>query len=79
MKQCIINGIIHTGDEVLYEKNIIIDNGLIQTITGEKPAGITYIDLGGMNVAAGFIDIQINGGEKFYFTVCRLHVRHSHV
>lgn len=68
MKQCIINGIIHTGDEVLHGKNIIIENGFIQTITGEKPGDMNHIDLHGENVSAGFIDIQVNGGEKFYFT-----------
>jgi N-acetylglucosamine-6-phosphate deacetylase len=68
MKQCIINSVIHTGDEVLVEKNVIIENGLIQAITDEKPSGLHAIDLKGRNVAAGFIDIQVNGGEKFYFT-----------
>ena len=68
MKQCITNSIIHTGEEVLYGKNIIAEHGLIQTITNEKPEGVAVIDLKGLNIAAGFIDIQINGGEKFYFT-----------
>jgi N-acetylglucosamine-6-phosphate deacetylase len=68
MKQCIANSIIHTGDEVLYGKYIIIENGVIEIIADERPKDIELIDLGGMNVSAGFIDIQINGGEKFYFT-----------
>ena len=68
MKQCIVNSIIHTGEEVVYDKSIIIENGVIRAIADERPEGLEYIDIGGRNVAAGFIDIQINGGEKFYFT-----------
>ncbi len=68
MKQCIINSVIHTGDEVLQEKNIITNNGVIEAITNELPGGIDCIDMKGMNIAAGFIDIQVNGGEQYYFT-----------
>jgi N-acetylglucosamine-6-phosphate deacetylase len=67
-KQCIVNSIIHTGNAVLHGKNIVVADGIVQAVTDEKPADADCIDLYGLNISAGFIDIQINGGEKFYFT-----------
>ncbi len=69
MKVCITNCIIHTGETILYGKNIIVADGIIQSITGEMPADTTLHDVKGLNISAGFIDIQINGGEKFCFTL----------
>lgn len=68
MTKCITNCIIHTGDEMVTGKNIITTNGIIQSITVDKPVGAETIDLQGKNIAAGFIDIQVNGGEQYYFT-----------
>lgn len=68
MKVCITNCTVHTGEAVLTGKNIIIADGIIQEITEHIPADITLHNLEGLNIAAGFIDIQINGGEKFFFT-----------
>ena len=68
MKHAIINGRIFTGEEVLDDKVIIIDNGFITAVLNEPPADATIIDLEGKNISAGFLDIQINGGQKFYFS-----------
>ena len=67
MKQAIVNGIVHTGEEI--NKNvIIIENGIIISVQKEVPNNLPLIDLKGEHIAAGLIDIQINGGEKAYFS-----------
>jgi N-acetylglucosamine-6-phosphate deacetylase len=68
MKQALINGIIHTGEAILPKGLVVVENGIILSVQNEVPEGIAFIDLNGKHLAAGFIDIQINGGEKFYFS-----------
>jgi N-acetylglucosamine-6-phosphate deacetylase len=68
MKQAITNGIIHTGDEIIDKGVIIIENGKILSVQKEIPQGVAVIDLKGNHISAGFIDIQINGGEHYYFS-----------
>ncbi len=68
MKQAIVNAIIHTGDEIIDNGVIIIENGTIFSVQKEIPNDIKTIDLQGKHIGAGFIDIQINGGEKHYFS-----------
>jgi len=69
MKQAIVNGIIHTGDEILNDSVVVIENGVILSVQKEIPKEIDVIEnLKGSHLAAGFIDIQINGGEKHYFS-----------
>ena len=68
MKKAIINCTIHTGEEVINDKVILIENGIIQSLQKEVPENCEQVNLQGYNIAAGFIDIHINGGEKFYFT-----------
>lgn len=68
MKQAIINTTVHTGEEIITNGVIIIENGKILSVQKEIPNGIETIDLKGKHIAAGFIDIQINGGEKLYFS-----------
>lgn len=68
MKLAIVNGIIHTGDEILNNGVVIIENGIILSVQKEIPKEIELIDLKGSHLSAGFIDIQINGGEKHYFS-----------
>ena len=43
-------------------------NYLIISVQKEIPSDIEKIDLDGNHLSAGFIDIQINGGEKLYFS-----------
>jgi N-acetylglucosamine-6-phosphate deacetylase len=67
MKQAIVNGIVHTG-ETINNDVIIIENGIITSVQKEIPTNVPLIDLKGAHIAAGFIDIQINGGERLYFS-----------
>ncbi|TDE44357.1 N-acetylglucosamine-6-phosphate deacetylase [Flavobacterium rhamnosiphilum] len=68
MKQAIINANVHTGDEIIDNGVIIIENGKILSVQKEIPNDIEQIDLKGKHISSGFIDIQINGGEKHYFS-----------
>ncbi|MEO7043971.1 MAG: N-acetylglucosamine-6-phosphate deacetylase [Ferruginibacter sp.] len=68
MKHAITNGRIFTGEKVIEDKVIIIENGFITAIQNELPADATITDLDGKNISTGFLDIQINGGQKFYFS-----------
>lgn len=67
MKQAIVNGIVHTGEEINNDV-IIIENGIIISVQKGIPNTIPQIDLKGEHISAGFIDIQINGGEQLYFS-----------
>lgn len=68
MKQAIINATVHTGDEIINNGVIVIENGQIISVQKEIPNDCKQIDLQGNHIAAGFIDIQINGGEQYYFS-----------
>ncbi len=67
MKQAIVNGIVHTGEEINNDV-ILIENGIIISVQKEVPRAVSLIDLKGEHIAPGFIDIQINGGEQAYFS-----------
>ena len=61
---------LYTGEEVADGKSVRIENGVI-TAVGKRvdfPSDAETVDLGGMNVAPGFIDLQINGGGGRFFT-----------
>lgn len=68
MKQAIINANVHTGDEIINKGAVIIENGKILSVQKEIPNDVEAIDLQGKHIAAGFMDIQINGGERLYFS-----------
>ncbi len=68
MKVCITNCSIYTGEAIVTGKNIVVSDNIIQEITSKIPADASLYDLKGLNIAAGFIDIHINGGEKIFFT-----------
>lgn len=68
MIHAIINGQIFTGEKIETGKAIIIENGVIKALQNEIPANAKLTDLAGKNIAAGFLDIQINGGQKYYFS-----------
>lgn len=67
MQTVIINATIHTGTEVLENQSIVIENGIISEINRIQSATEVF-DLQNKHISAGFIDIHINGGEKYYFT-----------
>ena len=68
MKKALVNGIIHTGDGIVSGGVIVIENGIIEAVQKTVPENCLLIDLKGSNIAAGFIDIHINGGEQLHFT-----------
>ena len=68
MQKAIVNCTVHTGEEIINDGIIIIENGIIQSLQKEVPGNCELIDLNGNNIAAGFIDIQLNGGEQFHFS-----------
>lgn len=60
------NCILYTGEQVLYNKAVVIKGDKIVNVVDEE--GVEGIDLGGQHVSAGFIDLQINGGGGRFFT-----------
>ena len=68
MQTAITNAVIFTGEEILRDKVIVVEQDIIIAIQDAVPHHAKKIDLGGRNISAGFLDIQINGGEQFYFT-----------
>jgi N-acetylglucosamine-6-phosphate deacetylase len=68
MQTAISNCTIFTGEEKITDAVIIIEQDIIVAIQKEVPHQAKHIDLGGRNIAAGFLDIQVNGGEQFYFS-----------
>ena len=68
MKSAIINSRIYTGEQVVEDKIILIENRKIISLQSEIPDETEIIDLKGKNIAPGLIDIQVNGGGKYYFS-----------
>ena len=56
---------VYTGQEVLLNQIITIENGVIAGIEPSSyDLGLNHVQ----NISAGLFDIHINGGEKFHFT-----------
>lgn len=56
---------LFTGDAVLYDQRLEAEDGIIIKIEEGKPADdVSVVE----NLCPGFIDLQINGGRKYYFT-----------
>jgi N-acetylglucosamine-6-phosphate deacetylase len=69
MKYAVTNCDIHTGEEVLYDKAIVIKDDYIHEIIDldKIPKDLEVLDLNGANIAPGFIDLQVNGGGGCLF------------
>jgi len=69
MTIALINAALFTGTERFDNKALLIKDGLISSIVSnsEVPEGFETIDLKGLNVAPGLIDLQIygSGGKLF--------------
>lgn len=65
----LVNCDIYTGDGVQYDKALVIDNGHIHGLVplNDLDASVNLRDLGGLCVAPGFIDTQVNGGGGILF------------
>ncbi len=68
MRTLITNGKIFTGEEIITSGNILVENGRVVGVTKETPPDADLLDIEGMNISAGWIDIQINGGYDRYFS-----------
>jgi N-acetylglucosamine-6-phosphate deacetylase len=68
MKKAIINSKIFTGKGMVKDAVIVVEDGKIIGLQKEVPPGAGIIDIQGKNIAPGFIDIQVNGGERLYFS-----------
>ncbi|HET8727380.1 MAG TPA: N-acetylglucosamine-6-phosphate deacetylase [Alphaproteobacteria bacterium] len=57
-------GRVFTGDRILHDRAVLIDNGRITDLVPENavPMAITRRPLHGGLLAPGFIDVQVNGG-----------------
>jgi N-acetylglucosamine-6-phosphate deacetylase len=64
MKYAIVNCDIYTGERVLYDKAIMVNGKEIEAIIDidKVPKELEVVDLTGLNIAPGFIDLQANGG-----------------
>ncbi|OPX89977.1 MAG: N-acetylglucosamine-6-phosphate deacetylase [Pelotomaculum sp. PtaB.Bin013] len=77
---------VYTGKNLLVDKAVIIDSNKIVDIISpfNLPAGISEINLGGLSIAPGFIDIQVNGGGGCLFNeepsvsvICKIYEAHK--
>lgn len=69
MYTALINATLFTGEEKLENKALLISKGLIDSIVDIKDlsADIRSVDLKGLNIAPGLIDLQIYGsGAKLF-------------
>lgn len=64
-----VNGDIFTPSGVLHQHALIVRDGRISKIvkSSRVPLGAKRIDVGGLNIAAGFVDLQVNGGGDVLF------------
>ncbi len=62
-RYALMNGVIYTGSEVLYQHAVIINDDKIEKIVHQQELtdDLFQIDLEGANLSAGFIDLQLNG------------------
>jgi len=68
-KTAYVNGDIYTGEAVYATHALLIEDSTIVGIVEptEIPDGYVIVDVEGMNIAPGFIDLQVNGGNDVLF------------
>ena len=87
MRYAIVNCDVYTGEKVLYDKGIIVNGNDIESIVDidKISRDLDVMDLKGLNVASGFIDLQVNGGGGCLFNdspteeyIARIFSGHKH-
>ena len=70
MKTAWLNGSIYTGNKKETGKAILVNNNVIEGVVDENDMveGYAVKDLGGLNIAPAFIDLQIYGGDGKLFS-----------
>jgi N-acetylglucosamine-6-phosphate deacetylase len=70
MKYALTNCQVFTGEKNLYNQSVLIENEHIKGIVHDNqiPVDFEIVDLHGLNIAPGFIDLQVNGGGGEFFT-----------
>lgn len=70
MKTAWLNCSIYTGNKKETGKAILVNNNVIEGVVDETEIGEAYTvrDLGGLNIAPAFIDLQIYGGNGKLFS-----------
>jgi N-acetylglucosamine-6-phosphate deacetylase len=80
------NATLVLPDRLLPGSGLRVEGGRIGALAPFFPGGPDTIDLGGMYLAPGFVDLHVHGGDGADFmdgtpeafrTVCRCHVRHG--
>lgn len=66
--KAIINAVVYTGEAILKDRIIIVNEGTVAGIEHTMPQGAAIINAEGKNLAPAFIDIQPNGGYDLYFS-----------
>ncbi len=69
MKYVIGNCDIYTGNKTLYDKAIVVKDDKIEALVDidKVPKEFEFVDLEGLNISPGFIDLQVNGGGGCLF------------
>jgi len=70
MRYAFVNCDIYTGEQILYRNAIVINGDKIDSIVelDRVPRDLHVYDLRGVNIAPGFIDVQVNGGGGCLFS-----------
>ena len=68
MKKAIVNANLFLANGICKNKVLMLEDGIITAVEDEPENDAELIDAKGFNLAAGLIDIQLNGGEEYYFS-----------
>jgi N-acetylglucosamine-6-phosphate deacetylase len=86
----LINATVYSGDEVSDDRAVVVENGKITALAADLDDGAfqgEIVDLSGLSLAPGLIDLQVNGGGDHLFndspsvetlhTIVGAHQRHG--
>lgn len=68
MQYLITDVTLHTGEAILPNASLLLQNGRVQAINPSDVQNAKQLSLKGKHLAPSFIDIQLNGGEQLYFS-----------